>query len=76
MIQDTLNELSVPGMLRVGINMRNGLLVTGKTPSGKPKGVHLTWQQRYLSGLEMLSRMCAILRLDCLPMQWNWMSGI
>lgn len=32
-------ELAVPGTLRVGINLGNILLVTGRSPSGEPQGV-------------------------------------
>ena len=32
-------ELSVPGTLRVGINLGNILLVTGRDPDGQPQGV-------------------------------------
>ncbi len=39
MTQDALSELSVPGMLRAGINLSNFLLVTGKSPSGDPEGI-------------------------------------
>ncbi len=39
MTEDALSDLSVPGTLRVGINLSNGLLVTGKAPDGTPEGV-------------------------------------
>lgn len=39
MANDALSELSVPGMLRVGINLGNILLVTGTGPAGDPEGV-------------------------------------
>ena len=39
MAQDALSELTVPGMLRVGINLGNSLLVTGTSPTGDPQGV-------------------------------------
>ncbi|MDH3231473.1 MAG: transporter substrate-binding domain-containing protein [Alphaproteobacteria bacterium] len=39
MIQDALSELTVPGTLRVGINLGNILLVTGTGPAGEPQGV-------------------------------------
>jgi len=37
--QDALSELTVPGTLRVGINLGNILLVTGKSEAGDPEGV-------------------------------------
>ncbi len=39
MTQAALSELTVPGTLRVGINLGNILLVTGTSPSGDPEGV-------------------------------------
>ncbi len=39
MIEDAKTELSVPGTLRVGINLGNILLVTGTAPDGAPQGV-------------------------------------
>ena len=33
------SELAPTGVLRAGINMSNGLLVTGRSPSGEPQGV-------------------------------------
>lgn len=39
MTQAALSELTVPGTLRVGINLGNMLLVTGTGPSGEPQGV-------------------------------------
>ena len=38
-MSELASELAPTGVLRVGINMGNGLLVTGKTPSGDPQGV-------------------------------------
>jgi polar amino acid transport system substrate-binding protein len=34
-----LAELAATGMLRVGLNMANGLLITGTAPDGEPDGV-------------------------------------
>ena len=39
MTRDAPSELSVPGTLRVGINLGNVLLVTGTGPGGDPEGV-------------------------------------
>lgn len=39
MTHDALSELTVPGTLRVGINLGNILLVTGTGPAGDPQGV-------------------------------------
>lgn len=39
MTQEALSELSVPGTLRVGINLGNSLLVTGTRANGEPDGV-------------------------------------
>jgi len=39
MTDAALSELGLPGMLRVGINLGNILLVTGRSPSGEPQGV-------------------------------------
>ncbi len=39
MTQDALSELTVPGTLRVGVNLGNILLVTGTGPTGDPRGV-------------------------------------
>ena len=39
MTHDALSELTVPGTLRVGINLGNILLVTGTGPTGDPEGV-------------------------------------
>ena len=39
MAQEALTELTVPGTLRVGINLGNILLVTGTGPTGDPQGV-------------------------------------
>ena len=39
MTQNALSELSQPGKLRVGINLGNILLVTGKGSAGEPQGV-------------------------------------
>jgi len=39
MPQDALSDLTVPGTLRVGINLGNILLVTGTGPAGEPQGV-------------------------------------
>lgn len=39
MTQDAVSELTEPGTLRVGINLGNILLVTGKGPGGEPQGV-------------------------------------
>lgn len=39
MTEAALSELSVPGTLRVGINLGNGLLVTGRKTDGTPEGV-------------------------------------
>ena len=37
--QDIVTELAPGGTLRAGINLGNGLLVTGSTPAGDPSGV-------------------------------------
>jgi len=34
-----LSEIAPTGTLRAGLNMANGLLITGKTPDGQPDGV-------------------------------------
>lgn len=39
MTREALSELTVPGTLRVGINLGNSLLVTGNSPTGEPEGV-------------------------------------
>src|SRR5690606_28192506 len=39
MTKAALCDLGVPGTLRVGINLSNGLLVTGRRPDGAPEGV-------------------------------------
>lgn len=39
MLQDVIKELTPTGTLRVGINLSNFLLVTGRTASGDPEGV-------------------------------------
>jgi polar amino acid transport system substrate-binding protein len=39
MTQGALSELTVPGTLRVGINLGNILLATGTSPTGEPEGV-------------------------------------
>jgi len=39
MINDARSELGLPGTLRVGINLGNILLVTGRSRNGDPKGV-------------------------------------
>ena len=39
MSADVVSELAPTGTLRAGINMGNGLLVTGETSSGEPDGV-------------------------------------
>ena len=39
MLEQARTELAPTGVLRVGINMSNFLLVTGKTPQGDPDGV-------------------------------------
>jgi polar amino acid transport system substrate-binding protein len=39
MTHDALCELTLPGTLRVGINLGNILLVTGTRPNGDPEGV-------------------------------------
>ncbi len=39
MTDAALSELTVPGTLRVGINLANILLVTGMSPDGTPEGV-------------------------------------
>jgi polar amino acid transport system substrate-binding protein len=39
MADDALSELTLPGTLRVGINLGNILLVTGTGPGGAPQGV-------------------------------------
>jgi polar amino acid transport system substrate-binding protein len=39
MSQDVVSELAPNGTLRAGINMANGLLVTGSTTAGEPTGV-------------------------------------
>ena len=39
MSQDVVSELAPGGTLRAGINMANGLLVTGSTAAGEPTGV-------------------------------------
>lgn len=39
MTQDALSDLTVPGTLRVGINLGNSLLVTGSSAAGDPEGV-------------------------------------
>ncbi len=39
MSQDIVSELAPSGTLRAGINMANGLLVTGSTAEGEPAGV-------------------------------------
>lgn len=39
MTRDALSELTVRGTLHVGINLSNGLLVTGTSPTGDPQGV-------------------------------------
>lgn len=38
-LDDARAELGVPGTLRVGINLGNILLVTGRSPTGDPQGV-------------------------------------
>ena len=39
MPDDILSQLAPGGLMRVGINMANKLLVTGETPDGNPQGV-------------------------------------
>jgi len=39
MVSQIASELAPTGVLRAGINMSNGLLVTGRSPSGDPAGV-------------------------------------
>jgi polar amino acid transport system substrate-binding protein len=39
MTRDIVSELAPTGTLRAGINMANGLLVTGSTAAGEPSGV-------------------------------------
>jgi polar amino acid transport system substrate-binding protein len=39
MVSEIVSELAPTGVLRAGINMSNGLLVTGMNPSGDPQGV-------------------------------------
>lgn len=39
MLEQIRNELAPTGILRVGINLGNFLLVTGRTPEGEPDGV-------------------------------------
>lgn len=39
MTHDARSELTLPGTLRVGINLGNILLVTGSGPAGEPQGV-------------------------------------
>jgi polar amino acid transport system substrate-binding protein len=39
MSRDVVSELAPSGTLRAGINMANGLLVTGSTAAGEPQGV-------------------------------------
>ncbi len=39
MTQNARSELSLPGTLRVGINLGNMLLVTGSGPGGEPQGI-------------------------------------
>lgn len=39
MSQDAVSDLSEPGVLRVGVNLGNILLVTGKSADGSPEGV-------------------------------------
>lgn len=39
MSPSVVSELAPTGILRVGVNLANPLLVTGKTPSGDPEGV-------------------------------------
>ncbi|MBL4725844.1 MAG: transporter substrate-binding domain-containing protein, partial [Rhizobiaceae bacterium] len=39
MLSDAIAELAPNGILRVGVNLSNFLLVTGKTPKGEPVGV-------------------------------------
>lgn len=39
MYEDILSELSEPGVLRVGVNLGNILLVTGESANGDPEGV-------------------------------------
>jgi len=39
MTQEALSDLTEPGLLRVGINLGNPLLVTGTKPNGDPEGV-------------------------------------
>ena len=38
-MREVISELAHTGVLRAGINMSNGLLVTGTTSSGDPRGV-------------------------------------
>jgi polar amino acid transport system substrate-binding protein len=38
-VSQITSELAPTGVLRTGINMSNGLLVTGRSPSGDPEGV-------------------------------------
>jgi polar amino acid transport system substrate-binding protein len=38
-VSQLVSELAPTGVLRAGINMSNGLLVTGRSPSGDPQGV-------------------------------------
>jgi hypothetical protein len=44
MSQDVVSELAPGGTLRAGINMANGLLVTGSTAAGEPTGTGLRWR--------------------------------
>ena len=37
--QEVIDQLTKDGVLRAGINMANGLLVTGKAANGDPQGV-------------------------------------
>ncbi len=39
MYEDILSELSEPGVLRVGVNLGNILLVTGESANGDPEGI-------------------------------------
>jgi len=39
LLEQALSDLTIPGTLRVGINLGNILLVTGTSPNGDPQGV-------------------------------------
>ena len=78
--QAAIDQLTKDGVLRAGINMANGLLVTGKAANGDPQGVSPDLARAIAEALGevplMITKHCVRWSLSLCPKQAKGVTGV